>query len=105
MPGETKEPQSYGSGPDWVSGKTGQKVHDPKSAPPAEHQEFYDERRESEDNSPVQGGLPSLQQEAESAAQPRAAGGAEGEESPVTKVSTHEGGAKRDSYFRKRDYE
>lgn len=30
MPKDTKEPQSYGSGPDWVTGKTGQKVTDEK---------------------------------------------------------------------------
>lgn len=105
MPGETKEPQSYGSGPDWVTGKTGQKVHDQKSEPPAEHREFYDNRHESEETSAVQGGLPSAQQEAESAAQPQAASGAQDQHTPATKVSAKDGGAKRDSYFRKRDYE
>lgn len=101
-----KEPQSYGSNEDWVTGKTGQTVQDQKSSPPPEHRDFYDARHESEQSAPTQGGLPSPHQEAESAGQSRAAGGAaEGEDAPAPKVTTQDGGAKRDSFFRKRDYE
>lgn len=56
MPGDTKEPQSYGSGSDWVTGKTGQEVNDPKSSPPPEHADFYENRRESETSHEHQGG-------------------------------------------------
>lgn len=102
MPRDTKEPQSYGSGSDWVTGRTGQEVNDQDAAPPPEHRDFYDERRESETTSPHQGGETSDFQLAENA---EAAGPPAGDESPVSKVTTQPGGAKRDSFFRKRDYE
>lgn len=97
-----REPQSYGSGSDWVSGKTGQQVNDQKSEPAPEHRDFYDERRESETSSSAQGGHTSDFQLAENA---EAAVEGAGEESPISKVTTTESGAKRDSYFKKRDYE
>jgi hypothetical protein len=97
-----KEPQSYGSGSDWVTGKTGQDVNDQKSTPAPEHQEFYDERRESESSSPAQGGQTSDFQLAENA---EPDGRPSGEHSPIAKVTTEAGGAKRDSFFKKRDYE
>ncbi len=49
MPGDTKEPQSYGSEGDWVSGKTGQRTNSPKATPPAEQSDFYDGRQEELD--------------------------------------------------------
>jgi hypothetical protein len=97
-----REPQSYGSGSDWVTGKTGQQVNDQKSEPAPEHQEFYDERRESETSSSAQGGHTSDVQLAENA-QP--SGQTTGDDSPLTGVTTTETGAKRGSFFRKRDYE
>ena len=103
MPKETKEPQSYGSGSDWVTGKTGQQVNDQKSEPAPEHRPFYDESRESETTDAHQGGHTSDVQLAENAAQP--AGNASHAEPSVAKVTTNDGGAKRDSYFKKRDYE
>jgi hypothetical protein len=103
MPGDTKEPQSYGSGQDWTTGKTGQEVNRQKSEPPPEHQEFYDERRESEENRDVQGGQTSPVQLADSA-QP-SDGEATDPHDPTSKVTTRESGAKRDSFFKKRDYE
>ena len=103
MPGDMKEPQSYGSGPDWTTGKTGGEVSDQKSRPAPEHQDFYDERRESEHTGDHQGGHTSDVQLAESDS---AGGRPTGEEYPsTTSVSTSAGGAKRDSYFRRRDYE
>ncbi|HKR62677.1 MAG TPA: hypothetical protein VJZ00_03005 [Thermoanaerobaculia bacterium] len=56
MPNDTREPASYGSGSDWVTGKTGQQPNDPKSTPPAEHRDFYEPRRDSETSAPDQGG-------------------------------------------------
>ena len=102
MPRDTREPQSYGSGSDWVTGRTGQQVNEQKSEPAPEHREFYDERRTSESTSPDQGGLTSDVQLADSA---EPAGEATGEDSPVQKVTNQPGGAKRDSFFKKRDYE
>jgi hypothetical protein len=97
-----REPQSYGSNEDWVSGKTDQKVNNPKSGPAPEHQQFYDERRESESSAPHQGGHTSDVQLAESA---EPLGRPREDANPTTGISTQESGAKRDSYFRKRDYE
>ena len=102
MPRDTKEPQSYGSNTDWVTGKTGQSVHDQKSEPPAEHRDFYDERRESETTTDYQGGRTSDVQLAD---QQVAGGGVSEDSTPVQKVTTAEGGAKRDSFFKKRDFE
>ena len=98
-----REPQSYGSGKDWVTGRTDQQVNEPKSTPAPEHREFYDDRRESETTSPDQGGKTSDTQVAESA---QFSGGTPTDEhSPISKVTTTDGGAKRDSFFKKRDYE
>lgn len=97
-----REPQSYGSGRDWVTGDTGEQVNDQKSEPAPEHRDFYDDRRESETSSPAQGGQTSDFQLAENA-QP--AGQPTDEHAPISKVTTTETGAKRDSFFKKRDYE
>jgi len=104
MPKDGREPQSYGSDHDWVTGRTGQQVNEQKGTPAPEHQPFYDEARESErsasENS--QGGKVSDVQLADNV-QPGGEGS--GAESPVSKVTTNEGGAKRGGYFKKRDYE
>lgn len=102
MPDDKREPQSYGSQADWVTGETGQRVHDPKAPPPEQERAFYDERRESETSDEAQGGLVSDFQLAENV-QPE--GAPTGADTPVQKVTTREGGAKRDSFFKKRDYE
>lgn len=102
MPRDAREPQSYGSGSDWVTGRTGQQVNEQKSTPSPEHSDFYDDRRASETSHPDQGGRTSdaqLTDNAELTASPS------GGESPVAKVTAQPGGAKRDSYFKKRDYE
>jgi hypothetical protein len=103
MPKETKEPQSYGSEKDWVTGRTGQEVNDQDSAPAPEHADFYDERRESESSGSTQGGLTSPVQLAENAqvtGRPM-----HDDESPLNGVTTTPGGAKRGGFFKKRDYE
>jgi len=104
MPKDTREPQSYGSDQDWLTGKTGQDVNDQgqASVPPPEHREFYDERRESETSGPQQGGLTSDFQLSENA-QPT--GRTTEERTPINGVTTTQTGAKRGSFFRKRDYE
>ncbi|HJQ38916.1 MAG TPA: hypothetical protein VKB93_17405 [Thermoanaerobaculia bacterium] len=88
MPNDTREPQSYGSQADWQTGNTGQQVNKP--APTADPED------------PHLGGLVSDEQLADNV-QPE--GAAEGASTPVQKVTSREGGAKRDSYFKKRDYE
>ena len=103
MADRPREPQSYGSERDWVTGKTGGKIHDPKATPPPEHSDFYDDKRESETTAPDQGGKVSDFQLAENQMPEGKARGVAGE--PVTKVTSRAGGAKRDSFFKKRDYE
>ena len=102
MAKDGKEPQSYGSGPDWVSGKTGQSVNEQADTPPPEHQAFYDERRTDDTSSAAQGGLTSDVQRAERSDAEPAASPAEG---ATARITAQTGGAKRDSYFKKRDYE
>src|SRR5688572_22222255 len=102
MPRDMKEPQSYGSGEDWVEGKTGGKVHPQASTPPPEHRDFYDSRHEPETTGPDQGGKTSDIQLAESF---EPAGPAGGESESGKGITVQPGGTKRDGYFRKRDYE
>lgn len=103
MPKETKEPQSYGSNEDWVTGETGEQVNDPKAPPPPEHRDFYEEKGTRGDSEPHQGGETSPLQVAESV-EPVGHAATE-EEQPIARMTTREGGAKRDSFFRKRDWE
>jgi hypothetical protein len=103
MPKNVKEPQSYGSGRGWVEGRTGEQVNNPKSTPAPEHSDFYDESRDSETSAPHQGGKPSPVQMSERDEPER--GSQPIDEQPITKVTGRDGGAKRDSYFKRRDYE
>jgi len=102
MARDTREPQSYGSGEDWVAGRTGQRVNDPKATPSPEHVDSYDERRESDTSDEDRGGQISQFQRADGA---EPADYVSDPSTPVPKVTTRDGGAKRDSFFRKRDYE
>lgn len=102
MPKDMKEPQSYGSEKDWVTGKTGNEVNDQDSAPQPEHQDFYDEKIEREDIDGNSGGKVSPVQAAENV---QSAGDPSGETTPVQKVTAEDSGARKDSYFKKRDYE
>jgi hypothetical protein len=98
------EPQSYGSDAEWVTGKTGQNVNDPKAAPPnSQHGDFYESRRDSEGSGEHQGGKVSGEQLADNAGPAGAA--TETGDQPVKKVGSAEGGAVRDSFFKERDYE
>jgi hypothetical protein len=91
MPNDTREPQSYGSDSDWLTGKTGQKVNEPAPAPTPDF--------------PERGGLVSEQQLAENQQPDAVSSDVPEDSSSVQKVTSREGGAKRDSYFKKRDYE
>ncbi len=57
-----KEPQSYGSGKDWVTGNTSQEVNPQKGNTNPQHSDFYAPRRENEENGPEQGGKVSPEQ-------------------------------------------
>lgn len=98
---EPKEPQSYGSQADWLTGKTGQEVNRQKGNANSQHADFYSSHRESEGNAPDQGGHLSPQQLAENV---QASGRADDEHTPVQKVTSAAGGTKTDSYFKRRDY-
>jgi hypothetical protein len=95
------EPQSYGSDADWVTGQTGQKVNDPKAAPPnSQHGDFYESRRDAEHSGEHQGGKVSGVDADVATAAPAVEAG----DQPQKKVSGEEGGARRDSFFKDRDY-
>jgi hypothetical protein len=103
------EPQSYGSQAEWVTGKTGQDVNRQKNGEvPAAHADFYDSKREGETNAPHQGGHTSPLQAAESEHAPQAiasdARPVDDDSLPTKKVTVSEGGTKRDSFFKNRDY-
>ena len=105
MPKDMPEPQGYGSEKDWQTGRTGGKIHDPKARPAPEHEEFYDDERESVHTTAHQGGKNSPVQLAENAALRTEGGQDEAPDAAVPRVTSQEGGARRDSFFKKRDYE
>lgn len=88
---EPKEPQSYGSQGDWVTGNVDQEVNRLKGHPNSQHGEFRE-----------QGGKPSPEQIEENV-QPGDACELDGD-APPRNVSTRPSGAKRGSFFRDRDY-
>ncbi|HKS23153.1 MAG TPA: hypothetical protein VJZ76_10175 [Thermoanaerobaculia bacterium] len=97
-----KEPQSYGSGGDWQTGNVDEEVNRQKGHPSAQHGDFYESRRDSEETHEHQGGKVSpeqIEENAQPGGQPDAGG-----DVPPRNVSTEAGGAKRLSYFRDRDY-
>lgn len=104
MPQDKKEPQSYGSGQEWVEGDVGQTVNRQKGNANSQHADFYESRRDSEGSGPHQGGHVSELQAAEGV-RPSPPTGGEEDVAQAPKVRTAEGGARRDSFFKKRDYE
>jgi hypothetical protein len=96
------EPQSYGSQAEWVQGDVGEEVNRLKGNTNSQHSDFYESRRESEESAPDQGGRVSPEQIDENR-QPAGRAVEAGE--PGRKLSSQESGAKRDSWFKKRDYE
>ena len=96
------EPQSYGSQADWVKGNVGETVNTQKRAPNSQHGDFYENRHESEESAPDQGGKVSDEQLAENV---HASSRSSVEETqPTTKVTDQTGGAKRGGFFKNRDY-
>lgn len=96
------EPQSYGGQSEWVKGDVGQTVNRQKDLPGSQHADFYESRRESEESAPEQGGQVSGIQLAEN---DQVVGPARiSDVQPSGRVATADGGAKRGSYFKDRDY-
>ena len=97
-----KEPQSYGSQGDWVTGNVDEEVNRLKGRPSSQHGDFYESRIEEEREHPDQGGKVSPEQIEENV-QPGGRGETDGGAAPRN-VATARSGAKRHSYFRDRDY-
>lgn len=97
MPGDVKEPQSYGSQGDWSSGNVGETVNRQKGTPDSQHSDFYESRRE-EDSPAPQGGSVSPVQLADQQGADVAQHGADDQSAWKTT------NAKRDGFFKERDY-
>jgi hypothetical protein len=92
------EPQSYGSQSGWTSGETGQSVNRQKSTPPPEQPDFY----ESKQNEETQGGSVSPVQFADTEGASVIQHGAD--DVPSRRVTGTRTGAKREGFFKDRDY-
>ena len=92
-----REPQSYGSESDWLTGKTGQTVDDTPGRAARHDEEFYENRHEPEGETPA---AAAETDEQENRAHPdtEAADG----DAERTKAGEELGG--RESYFKDRDY-
>jgi hypothetical protein len=100
---QSKEPQSYGSGPDWVTGRTGQTVEDTPHRTSRHDEEFYEDRHLDDRSPGARGGLPNEVQRSEGVDFPQP----DRSETPTegtgtTKVSDNSD--QRTSWFRERDY-
>ena len=96
MAEKKNEPQSYGSQSEWVRGDVGQEVNRLKGNPNSQRSDFYESRREEQ---------PSTVSPEQLAENEEPAGAAYEVEGPVQKVTDQPSGAKRDGYFKRRDYE
>ena len=101
---QKNEPQSYGSQAEWVKGKTSQNVNSSQGPEASPQSEFYAPHRDSEENAPEQGGLVSPVQTAESDRPGPGHADITDDDPTVRKVNGEDGGAKRNSFFKDRDY-
>ncbi|HKO58350.1 MAG TPA: hypothetical protein VJ276_20970 [Thermoanaerobaculia bacterium] len=101
MPRDENEPQSYGSGPEWVEGDVGQTVNRQKGNPNSQHSDFYESRRDSEESGEHQGGHVSDYQ----ASDYQASEGVRPSPPVGQEDAAQTGQPKRDSFFKKRDYQ
>ena len=90
---EKNEPQSYGSSEEWVKGDTAQTVNRLKGPPNSQHGDFWAERQHGDDSPGPEQGSPD-----------NPVGPARDAHDPVQKVTARESGAKRQSYWKDRDY-
>jgi hypothetical protein len=104
MPRDENEPQSYGSQADWQKGDTGQEVSPLSGHPGSQNADFYESRRESETNAPDQGGLSQPEwTDHVDVLRPIQTVAEVGDS--ARKITGDKGGARREGFFRKRDYE
>ena len=92
-----REPQSYGSESDWLTGKTGQTVDDTPGRVSRHDEEFYESRTDQTGDTPA---ASSGNTEPSDAASP-----ARTSDSPSTTTGAADSVEERDSFFKKRDYE
>jgi hypothetical protein len=104
MPRDEKEPQSYGSQADGQTGDTGQEASTLNGHPGSQHADFYESRREIETNAPDQRGLSQPEWTDHVDVLRPIQTVAEVEDS-ARKITGEKGGARREGFFRKRDYE
>lgn len=96
---EGREPQSYGSEKDWLTGRTGETVDRTPEKTSRHDEEFYDGDRDREDSPGTKGGTtPSVSDASHTSTRADVTGSA------PKKVSLRAAG-ERQSYFKKRDYE
>lgn len=92
-----REPQSYGSESDWLTGKTGQTVDETPGRESRHDEEFYESRHEQEGESPAAGGDVTDTE--------RGVSPARTSDSPSTTTRAGDTVEERDSFFKERDYE
>lgn len=92
-----KEPQSYGSESDWLTGKTGQTVANTPDRVSRHDEDFYDSRHEQE------GETPAVEADAEDPG--RAVSPVRTTDSPSTVTRAGDAVEERDSFFKDRDYD
>jgi hypothetical protein len=103
MADKKNEPQSYGSQAEWVKGDVGQTVNRQNSEALPAKGDFYESRIGSEKSRDAEGGHVSVVQLAEGSQTGGPARDVDAQ--PTGGVATADGGAKRESFFRNRDYE
>jgi hypothetical protein len=104
MPRDEKEPQSYGGQGGWVSGGTGQNLNGSGDRTDVQHDDFYAPRRETEVNVPPLGGGPQpAWTDHVDVLQPVST--VTEVEDPARKVTAEKGGARREGFFKSRDYQ
>jgi hypothetical protein len=103
MDNDKKEPQSYGSGEDWVTGDTGQTVNRLKGGPSSPDADFYASRHDQQPGTTPAEAVESEQPDG--GLKPAAPRPASGAHDSVHNVTAKESGAKRQSYWKDRDYD
>lgn len=104
MDEKKKEPQSYGSGEQWVRGDTGQTVNRLKGTPNSQNADFYASRHEQDDQSTPRTAPEPAENDGGADFGAREREGSGSAQNPVQKVTAKDSGAKRESYWKERDY-
>lgn len=96
-----KEPQSYGSEADWLSGKTGETVQNTPNRVSRHDEEFYEDRHQSKESEAPDGGMQTPKR-----ADLKNAPAADQSKTEITGTATTKvsDASDRKSFFKKRDY-